>query len=173
MGGTVAFEMAQQLRDQGQDVALVALLDTPVPVGRDARARARRRWQMVSRRVRGLARHWHYLTKESRGQRGKYILEKARLTKRLLTRDAALRRANHRASLSYVAEMYRGRVVQFLARDEPVMELPDRRLRWDELVDGGVEVYEIPGNENGMLGEPYVTILAEQSSACFDKSNTA
>ena len=32
-GGTIAFEIAQQLRQQGQDVALLALIDTAFPCG--------------------------------------------------------------------------------------------------------------------------------------------
>src|SRR5262249_20645259 len=37
LGGVVAFEMAQQLQAQGQTVALLALLDTRVPVLHEAR----------------------------------------------------------------------------------------------------------------------------------------
>ena len=41
LGGTVAFEMAQQLRRQGEEVALLALLDAPAPAGSGAPAAIR------------------------------------------------------------------------------------------------------------------------------------
>jgi thioesterase domain-containing protein len=40
LGGWVAFEMARQLRRQGHDVPLVAIIDTPVPAPADTSARA-------------------------------------------------------------------------------------------------------------------------------------
>ena len=40
LGGWVAFEMARQLRRQGHDVPLVAVIDTPVPAPADTSARA-------------------------------------------------------------------------------------------------------------------------------------
>ena len=40
LGGWVAFEMARQLRRQGHDVPLVAIIDTPVPASADTSVRA-------------------------------------------------------------------------------------------------------------------------------------
>lgn len=40
LGGWVAYEMARQLRQQGEEVALVAIIDTPVPMPVDHRERA-------------------------------------------------------------------------------------------------------------------------------------
>src|SRR6185436_14811042 len=55
MGGVLAFEMARRLRDEGERVALLALLDTPFPgIGRRWRAwlrscapRADRLWSRI------------------------------------------------------------------------------------------------------------------------------
>jgi hypothetical protein len=52
-GGVVAFEMAQQLRAQGQDVALLALLDTKRPKYRPKEA-DRARQAFHARRLRSL-----------------------------------------------------------------------------------------------------------------------
>lgn len=78
-------------------------------------------------------------------------------------------RANDWGSRSFAAKAYSGRITLFLARDDPVMEMLDRRSRWGELATGHVEVYEVPGNQTAMLREPQVTFLAEQLKACLDE----
>jgi thioesterase domain-containing protein len=40
---------------------------------------------------------------------------------------------------------------------------------WEELTDGGVEVFEIPGTHRGIMQEPSVGILATKISVCIEK----
>ena len=50
MGGILAFALAERLREEGERVALLALLDTPFPkTGRRLRARLRTRWPAADR----------------------------------------------------------------------------------------------------------------------------
>jgi thioesterase domain-containing protein len=44
MGGWIAYEMAQQLRDVGEEVSLLAVLGTPAPMGRDSVGADAWRW---------------------------------------------------------------------------------------------------------------------------------
>jgi aspartate racemase len=41
---------------------------------------------------------------------------------------------------------------------------------WDELTDGGVEIFEVPGTHRGIMQEPSVAILAEKLKACIDET---
>jgi aspartate racemase len=42
---------------------------------------------------------------------------------------------------------------------------------WEELTDGGVEIFEVPGTHRGILQQPNVAILAEQFQKCIDNSH--
>jgi amino acid adenylation domain-containing protein len=84
MGGILAFAMAERLRADGENVALLALLDTPFPeAGRRARAWLRRRWPAADRlwgRVRyfgGRLRYHAGVVRALPGGRAAYLLRMA------------------------------------------------------------------------------------------------
>jgi thioesterase domain-containing protein len=41
---------------------------------------------------------------------------------------------------------------------------------WQEIVAGGVELHEVPGDHTSMLDEPNVQVLAAQLRNCLDRS---
>jgi len=61
---------------------------------------------------------------------------------------------------TYVPKVYPGRVIFFQTRDNQ-----DAPYRWENLMAGGIEVHEIPGDHETIMQEPYVQILAEKLKA--------
>ena len=157
-GGVVAFEMAQQLRAQGEDVPLLALVDTFVPGEQsDFPIRPARRtafWRIDTylgeflwrSRKQKLA-HMKYLMRFAVAPRIK--LRWARATGNgagpVHNRWPELESANDRANNAYVPEPYPGRIVLFWGSDYSSRSFHDRRLGWSEVAEGGLEVIVVPG----------------------------
>ena len=169
MGGVVAFEMAQQLRAQDQEVTLLALLDTPRQVPGNPLKRGRRGIARSIYLGRRFVRHVRNLLQLGTFEHHKYVLEKGKLLKKMLTPDPPVRQANQRASRRYLPKAYPGRLCLFLASEEPVIYSPDPRLGWGEVATNGVEVYQVPATQSFMLREPHVTVLADWLRNCLDE----
>ncbi len=178
-GGNVAFEMACQLRERGDDVALVALFDT-YPAG------AARLPQTVDAHVwdrSGLFRRlWIHLNRLVRGpDRATYFRKKARrVVRRIIYRswqalDAAVRafdqplprvlrevqQSNYKALRDYVPRPYPGRLTLFLAAGEPYEFSIEKERGWRVLARDGLDVMPVPGDHLTMLAPPNVGVLAE------------
>jgi len=186
-GGKIAYEMAQQLRSQDQNVAFLALLDTIVPS-------ALQKLPLKEK----VSLHWrnfsevgfpYILTKSDEKIRGtiqKFQLNLSSLYKRFYSRlalklgaslseemqDFIFQQENSHASIKYFPNVYLGKVTLFCAKERKVgtSYSIDPQLGWRELAAGGLEIQEIPGDHLGMLQEPSVLVLAEKFQACIDKS---
>ena len=180
-GGRVAYVMAQQLRTAGEEVALLALIDTSCRVGQ-----RRVNWKVW------LIRHCARLRKLTPSQIPTYVglrFQNLYIMLRLASRSrlfsAALRyyqsrgrpiprflyrpvEANDMISRTYDARTYDGGAVLFQA--EPyAWSHPDTRNEWHSLVRGGLEVRMIPGNHSQIIKEPYVHPLAAELADCLEK----
>ena len=182
MGGTIAYEVAQQLHAMGEEVALLAMMDTP---------------------------NWAALPKESVRAQLFFEFEKiAMRSRRFLQRDIRanlkcfqgrvetpsaasqsagaksndprekngvkgqdeldfLRRlwdVNEHAALAYEPRTYAGRIVQF----RPAWQYARYRKAeqsWADLAQGGIDVHELPVHPGEMLDEPLVQRLATELEA--------
>lgn len=173
IGGKIAFEMAQQLHRQGEKVALLALFDTltagffkPLPF----HARASRHLSKLSRLE--LKAKLTYV-KEKLARR----IESGNKLPSLKPRyDSPLRDAHLQADRDYVPQVYSGRAILFRASEPPEEWLEwcsvDSHLGWGELVAGGLEIQEVPGNHFNMFSEPYVQVFAEKLQACLAQAQT-
>lgn len=47
---------------------------------------------------------------------------------------------------------------------------PDPYLGWRRVISGTIETYEVPGDHNEMIRDPYVKILAEHLQTCLDNA---
>ncbi len=178
-GGVVAFEVAQQLVRQGQEVALLALIDTPyasIPRARRVNALLRRWPARVARRI---VHHVRTFWRLKFREKLPYILGRLKTAKRLAiegpppasqaAEDAIVEhywtpiRAAYRESLPrYVPQPYPGRVVLFLGSGTPWGPLFDPRLGWRKVAAGGVDLHVVPGDHTNALREPHVPVLAEK-----------
>jgi thioesterase domain-containing protein/acyl carrier protein len=146
LGGTIAYEAAQQLHAADEEVALLALFDTmnwhKVPMTG---------WDKGFTRLQRLIFHAAVLLKIDAAGKRKFL------------------KANHEAAGNYVPRPYPGAVTDFRpARQYRVLSKPD--LKWDRLAAGGQRVVIIPGYPAVMLLEPYVKDLAAMLSACIDEA---
>lgn len=170
MGGIVAFEMAQQLRSRGHDVALLALMETWPP-----EAIERNRFYERSSSLRALTQQARWslnkLIPLRRGQHkdlvagssgsgedgGGYAMEAGRCE---VFRERVVA-ANHRAVLEYTPKRYDGQMLLVLADGRLIKEGADPRLRWAELAAGHCSVSRVPATDSGwLLKEPHLRTLA-------------
>jgi amino acid adenylation domain-containing protein len=181
-GGIVAFEMARQLRARGQEVALLAMLETdfPAPDRKVRQVDAAKLMHMFARK-RGLSLSLDDLKGREPDQQLAYVLERARAAglshaeiegfaeiPRVYGEFAPIAQANARLTRRYVPQAYPGRAAFFRSTDGPVKEdHPDPAAAWGRLI-AGLEVYPVPGNHNTMLREPHVRTLAERLKICLD-----
>jgi thioesterase domain-containing protein/acyl carrier protein len=191
-GGYIAFEMAQQLQKQGDQLGLLALLDTPSPAFITKRVDDT---TLLAGRVRELAIQTGLdirVTSEDLQQfspegQMDYVLD---LVKRngLVPREIEtswVRRfleglkARERAVLSYKPQSCLGRITLFRASQldpETIralqiqgVDFEDPTLGWGALSEEAVDVSYIPGFHETIVFEPNVRVLAEQLKKCIDR----
>lgn len=139
-GAVVAFEMAQQLRDAGAEVALLACLDSFPP---HPRAMPRIRRRSLPEWGRTVVRHLAMTKGEAApGDEGTDIYM----------------RQTHFVSMLYRGKPYAGRAVVIVAGDDPGKA--GRSNGWADYLRGPWELVEIPGRHTTMLREPFVQGLA-------------
>jgi amino acid adenylation domain-containing protein len=150
-GGLVAYEMAQQLQRAGQEVGLLALIDTHpgtvLEIELDDEA---------------LLRQFKSDMNAMNGSEG------AGLDSDHLNRLFQVFRGNAHATVHYEPQPYEGRITYFRASDR-LSEYPiDPIDEWRNLAGDGVEVHVAPGNHYTMLKEPAVLVLADWLKVCLN-----
>jgi thioesterase domain-containing protein len=182
--GIIAFEMARQMRAQGQAVPLVVMFDVDYPLPRVVPYR-------LGLSLLRLPRVLHRLRRLRGRERSAYALELLRTWARRVASwvgpggpgagggDAVERL---RAYLKHEAEPQRaaawrhrpgpfgGRLALVLSRDTGVWFGRDRRLDWRRLARDGCEVHAVPGDHNQALEEPHVQAVAEVLRGCIDRA---
>jgi thioesterase domain-containing protein/non-ribosomal peptide synthetase component F len=177
MGGTVAYEMAQQLKAQGEEVALLALFDTMnwcnIPSDN-----AWRKVRHIGQRIRFHGKNFLLLnTREKRrffGEKVKVLRSRSKIWKgmmfaRFLGKDpghkseslvlADMWQINDRACVVYQAKPYEGVVTDFRPMRQYAKYGPAEG-DWNRLARG-YEVLTLPVYPAGMLLEPFVKHLAD------------
>ena len=170
-GGALAYEIAQQLRSGGQEVALLALVDA-FPPGLPGLA-----WYMprpvyrIVHRVRILGFHLGNLVRLDVPAKLTYASSKAQRARKALAAKASYVRGRSAASVSpqlafkealaaYSPEPYAGLVVVFRAARLPLGIDAPPDLGWCGLAEN-VEVETVPGYFTTPISEPGVRVLAD------------
>jgi thioesterase domain-containing protein len=175
-GGIVAVEMARLLKLQGEEIALLALLET---VAMPAR------WNNIPyflHRLRCFARmspdRWiNYFRGKARYTRESRIANKMRFRQADSSPDGEIRdprllklehvyNTNLAALKDYRTDPFDGRVTLFNAAEKDSALIPDPQYGWVGLARE-IEVHEVPGNHDTMLTEPNVSALAQQLTECL------
>jgi thioesterase domain-containing protein/acyl carrier protein len=192
-GGLVAYEIAQQLRRQGEEVGLLVFFDTwapGFPKALPSTSWFRKRLHYWQYR---LNLHWsNLMLLHTAKERWKYARTKARkwvhgkrtqlaqfrhycrqyYAERLVPKEIRkTRQFGLRAALAYVASPYSGRVTLFRATQQPKGIYPEPLLGWDGLVKGGIDVYDTPGHHGAIMRDPRARILAEQLKTALRKAH--
>lgn len=172
-GSIVAFEMAQQLLSQGQQVASLVAIDCKIPdpdlVLDDALLAA---WFIQDLKA-NLNSDLDLLrlkldSMDSNAQLN-YILRQAKKLN-LVPTDAGSPQIknlfhvfteNMRAMYRYRPKAYFERFVLFRAREQYRYQDTSQDLGWNQFIPNGAKVHTIPGNHYTILQNPHVSILAE------------
>jgi non-ribosomal peptide synthetase component F/thioesterase domain-containing protein len=178
MGGTVAYEAAQQLYAQGQEVALLALFDTMnwcnIPPD-NAFRKVRQALQRIKFHT------WNFLLLNT-GEKKKFFNEKVKVLRsrstiwkgmlmgKLRAKQsgdksesvvlAEMWRINDTACVVYQAEPYDGIITDFRPMRQYAKYSPAED-DWSRLARGGHEILTLPVYPAGMLLEPFVKHLAD------------
>jgi acyl transferase domain-containing protein/thioesterase domain-containing protein/acyl carrier protein len=178
-GGLTAWEIAQQLRDAGEEVAGLVLLDTPLPVrpALSRRDRALIKLHEFRRKGPGYLREW--AAARIAWERAKRARRDAPPAARHEFHNAAIEAAFRAALPLYALRDWPGDVVLFrppLDRHWPVSGGRwVSRAREYVLPDNGLgrfaprlEVIEVPGDHDSMVLEPNVRVLAARMKAWIE-----
>jgi acyl-CoA synthetase (AMP-forming)/AMP-acid ligase II/thioesterase domain-containing protein/acyl carrier protein len=151
-GGLVAFEMAHRLRENGADVALLALLDCFNP--RCAIREPRVKWMLRKLRTAGrrIAIHLEYLDGHPAEEGIRYLLGRTRALEDRLHEEAERPRE---ATARYVPKPYAGPML-LLGRED---RYPDSPLfGWQDWLTGPVEAHHLPYHQFGLSAESVMAV---------------
>ncbi len=196
-GGIVALEVARQLQDRGQAVALLAVIDFgPALISGRTDPGTRRllsdalvdfRFWVVDF-LRLSWGHKLFIMKlvignlDQRVRRRRDRVEQPSLPVRgngeardLPARMRAIAAAMHHAVCAYTPRAYAGRVALFRARPRPFARPLGRDLGWRAIASEGADVEVVAGYDvgvhEGILYEPRVQVLAQKLRAHLDRAS--
>jgi thioesterase domain-containing protein/acyl carrier protein len=185
-GGNVAYEMARILRDKGEVVELVALLDSsPSNAGYEDV-----RWWTPTFAWR-FARNTMYWLKDfsqmPRVEQIRFITRKARVFMRKIKdafrkekrqesfdleqiidlghfpdHELKLWQTHIQALVDHIEQPYDGRVVLFRTRGQPILCSFEEDFCWGRLARQGVQIVRVPGSHENIFMEPNVKVLARE-----------
>jgi amino acid adenylation domain-containing protein len=184
-GGLVAFEVAQQLRRNGEEVALLALIDTAFPTESITRffrrLRPRQNWRELSRlavryRVRRLGgKLFRFSLWSSARLRQRIRFGMARLFKgsNLHYRRGSLRMIELHKQIEgrYRPRPYEGKMLLVC------LTVRENQLGWKKIAGRGLKILRLPDQDNEygnphLIHEPYVQSLAVELTKLLDDRNT-
>jgi thioesterase domain-containing protein len=184
-GGLVAFEMARSLRNAGEDIALLFMLDTwdPAYVHRQQKSRLATHLKLLKlrgpmyllekcaelqrRAVRRVARRWQGGVSSGDSPSDQFReLTPQQATVQAWTQMEQRYVARPDASSGVLYRPYRSAV----DADWISLRAGNQYNGWDQFLLGGVEVVELPGGHSTMCEEPHVRILAKRLSAAIDRA---
>jgi amino acid adenylation domain-containing protein len=169
-GGTVALEMAHQLRAAGEDVALLGMLDAKSRAYEDTLAHATPVQAKVGHRLVRFHGNTRQLSLRERIRYvwGKLVTRSIRYSVRLAA-ALRLRRVPHFmksaedinfiALRNYKPRPFDGRLVLFRAAEQTDRNAPPD-LGWNALFTQGVQVVQVPGDHERIFLEPAIEDLA-------------
>ncbi len=170
VNAVIAYEMARQLSEAGEEVALVAMFDGhnnayyKHPL-RDGRYTGRIRY------------HLSNLFQSNMRESSAYLLDRLDEARRKIERtvwqlsSTSMKNGNndrphntdfvvHPAFHRYEPQPYAGKVMLLQSSDWPEGPYFDFKLGWQDLAQGGVEFHRIPGDHPSMFTAPNVDIVA-------------
>ncbi len=177
-GGLVAFEMAQQLRTVGEEIGLLALLDSSAPnlphlrpsltqslgihISNLFQLTFKEQSSYILDRV-----AYRFNSKDEEDFLAKSLYKLEDLTPQLLN----VLNCNIQAGDDYIAKKYSGRIVLFRCQVQDLEHYLHPEFGWPDLVAGGVEIHPIPGPHFRMLKEPRIQYLAAELKLCIQKTS--
>jgi len=181
MGGLIAFEIASQLKAQGQRIALLALLDTWV-LAKDPDALMQYEAmflagfaQELGISIGDLAVPWQHLFRLGFEEKLNFLCGHAQAHAPIADHisSGALRHllrvflTNLQSMFAYRPQPYSGNATVLRASEH--LGEPGRDLTggWAKLAAGGIETIDVRGNHFSMMRQPYVRTLGTSLKRCI------
>jgi thioesterase domain-containing protein/acyl carrier protein len=197
MGGVIAFEMAQQLRAQGQEVAKLFLVDVlaPSPAGtfRSLAQPLQKAWsrfdkdeamklsihfaQDIGLNLMNMPTWREKLEALKPDEQLAWVVQEAKnyqilpadMSDEEVTHLFELFRTNVQARQNYAGRTYHGRVKLFIAEERFLKSIENPTTGWSKLVPEGLDYEAIPGDHYTMIRRPNARILAERLRLFLDE----
>ncbi|RKH59280.1 non-ribosomal peptide synthetase, partial [Corallococcus interemptor] len=188
LGGVIAYEMARRLREAGEAVDLLALIDAHVPgltppseQAPRFSSEARIRIAFAQTTATAFGQEFSVTAEALADGDDEAMLDhllQEGLRARILdahsgaTQLRALFRvfqANLFAQEKYVPPPYDGTAL-LLSASEPATGLP-RHRGWEPLVRGGLEVHDVPGSHHELLQDPHLGAVVERLRAILGRAS--
>ena len=184
LGGAIALEIAQQLQAQGEEIALLAMLETYNMAALRKELSVFDRSRMLMENIRF---HSENILMLQKAGRRKFLKEKGAVAKDRLKKRASrslskltgkksqqatadthlvLAEINDTANASYVPTPYHGKITLFKPQENFAL-MDDPFFGWKEIALEGVDVQEFAFKPKGMLVEPFVMQLAARLRMCI------
>ncbi|HZT57626.1 MAG TPA: thioesterase domain-containing protein, partial [Pyrinomonadaceae bacterium] len=185
MGGLVAFEMARQLQALGQEVSLLALVDTIAPASAHRLAEPDE-LSLMSNFALDMGLSWEHLRLSRDELLGMspdrllaHVLELAtaagvvppELEPSQIERLYHVFKTNVRAMLDYEPRPLHGRITFFRA-EERAQGRGETQGDWNDFALEGVELLDVPGDHFTMVRAPHVKALAESLARCLEDATS-
>jgi amino acid adenylation domain-containing protein len=189
-GGFVVIEIAKQLSEMGEEIGLLAIIDSEAPgvtdewqdgeqVDEDDPIALAQQLQIMANRPDCLVIDEEYLRKLGRDEQLLYIMDLAKqahlmpLELNLMQVKRSIHNLQTRihAAKNYLPPVYSGKVTLFrctdvLPRYQPFLE-SDPTWGWKNISSQPVDIHMIPGAHETMIVEPNVQVLAQKLKACI------
>jgi thioesterase domain-containing protein len=178
LGGIIAYEISQQLKQRGEEIVFLGLLDSqigsddPEPTGnsaliaylRQARPPIKHLDQMISERDEDIVPKAFAIA-----QKVGLVPANLRLTD--FQRIVEVYKAHSHAAFTYQPLPYSGTATLFVCQEPPAKGIEATQANthhWSHLVPN-LELREVPGNHFNMMDPPHVEHLAIEISSCLGR----
>ncbi|BAY91155.1 MULTISPECIES: type I polyketide synthase [unclassified Tolypothrix] len=181
LGSFVAFEMAQQLQQQGQQVPVLILLDNVAPNSHkqpintqqndESRILASFAYDIASSSDKTISVSYEYFQQMQYEKQLNYVFEQLQIANLIPANFSfdnfclflKVYQSHLQASWNYVAQVYPNQMILLRASDsnEGFDYSHDPSWGWSKLSSKPVEIYTVPGTHYTMLAKPHVQVLAE------------
>jgi FkbH-like protein len=185
-GGKLSLAIAEKLLERGETVGFVGMFDTPAPGYPKLLPATSVPRYVLNRAQQIFDNHWNQLQLLEPRQKLDYLVEKLQIVPREILKlvkefywqrgkklPPALEKvqaANRKALKGYMPKAYPGKLTLFRATKQPVGCVIDPELGWSTVVEGEIEVHEVPGYHAGVIVEPHVRVLGTQLKACLEQA---
>ncbi len=188
--GMLAYEVARQLHETGNDVQLVAILDDGPRPKRSLSRIVRYPWLLLKNipcwvaedllrtslggnvaRLKRTIKAWarHSLGNSAGMSASRVEVERVFDVEGVAPAYRKILEDNLQLYRDYVPGPYAGRITLFRALTRPLLHTFERDLNWGELVAGGVEICDVPGNHFTLVNEPGMRIIGERLAMALGK----
>jgi len=180
LGGTIALEMAQQLKRNGDEIGLLFMIENyniktiqwPMPFSLTMKNKVLNLWYHLGNLFTDSNNaKMDFLREKTRIELSRYrvtlqvslaaLMKKLGLNSSLNFPHIKVDKAYDEALILYTPQVYEGEIVLFGARNR-LAGFRDPLYGWGHIAAKGVELLELPINPRGSLVEPFVGMLAKK-----------